>query len=401
VAADPSIVERADVARTVLAASEAALVELARALIAGEPADVAPRLFQLTQLPPQISTACERMLHDALSHVWPALWRHDPAPAVGLDGKRGRPWQRHAPVGLTFSTATLQLLRWLVASPAASLPPPPTHRRRFAPAVPRPVSDAVRAQLDAGWPAELTIGDQVMMYLAIHGTLGTLAQVRVSRHPRLRTSPLVWLAFADHLIAPHGVELPAELVTGDPAAVVAAAVPPEAQFAALCTGVGAIVVEAVRPLIGARWALVERAKLNLRHPATMLAIGSAQDVVLARFLAACDRHHRRDLASFVLDAAAESLRFASGPPAGQLDPQASLAMRARARLAAGALLRAVQTWAAWDREHRGVRFLDDDYAHSQELLRRFEAIGGAGAARAQAWLDDLAALAPAATVEPR
>jgi hypothetical protein len=90
----------------------------------------------------------------------------------------------------------------------------------------------------------------------------------------------------------------------------------------------------------------------------------------------------------------------------RLDPTSSIARRAAARVAAGALLRGVLTWAAWDRAHRGVRFIDDDYPATQRLLARFEPIQASGAARAAAWLADLASLVPttvlasAATVEP-
>jgi hypothetical protein len=76
-----------------------------------------------------------------------------------------------------------------------------------------------------------------------------------------------------------------------------------------------------------------------------------------------------------------------------LDPATPLSVRAAARPSAGALLRAVVRWTAWDQQHRGVRFIDDGYAASQLLLTRFEALGGA-AGRAVAWLDELASLAP-------
>jgi hypothetical protein len=63
------------------------------------------------------------------------------------------------------------------------------------------------------------------------------------------------------------------------------------------------------------------------------------------------------------------------------------------------VLRAVVRWGEWDQMHRGVRFLDDEYAATQLLLARFEAIQSAGAARAAAWLSDLASLVPS-TVAP-
>ena len=55
-----------------------------------------------------------------------------------------------------------------------------------------------------------------------------------------------------------------------------------------------------------------------------------------------------------------------------LDKVASLSDRAAAHKASGGFVRAVQTWRAWDGEHRGVRFIDDDYAAAQMLLSMYE-----------------------------
>jgi hypothetical protein len=49
-------------------------------------------------------------------------------------------------------------------------------------------------------------------------------------------------------------------------------------------------------------------------------------------------------------------------------------------------------WNDWDQEHRGVRFIDDDYARAQQLLAKFERIGSAGVDRVASWLSDLSAL---------
>jgi hypothetical protein len=106
---------------------------------------------------------------------------------------------------------------------------------------------------------------------------------------------------------------------------------------------------------------------------------------------------RRDLAAFVIEAAAAS---GLSPEPRKLDRSASLAIRSEARLAAGSLLRAVAHWRAWDQEHRGVRFFDDGYDRAQVLLAHFERLGLAHAARAARWLEDLAALPGRATLEP-
>jgi len=345
--------------------SEPDLVALARALIAAQPAAVWALLYGKHALAPAISTTCARLLGDALAQVWPALWRRGGSePGASIEGgavRRGRIWERHAPVGLTFSVATLRLLRWLVATPLTG------------PA-------AGLATLDA---APLTVGDQLMIYFALEATAGTTAQPAIAAQPLVRAAPLAWLGFIDRCSS-------------------GGAAPP--PFAGLCHGAGAIVVEALSRDLARRWRAVELSKRAIAAPQGLIELGGAQDATLDAFMAACDQHRRRDLAGFVIDAAAPLLRQGIAPVPGRLDPTIPLGTRAAARRAAGALLRGVTRWAAWDDAHRGVRFIDDDYAAAQLLLARFEAIGPAGTARAASWLSELAQLAPtpsgsAATVE--
>lgn len=344
-----------------VAASEHELLQLARGLIEADASEVCATLYRTRALPPAISTTCARLLGETLAHAWPALWRRgaiQPGASIsgaGGDGgsgghvRRGRIWERHAPVGLGFSAATLRLLRWLLATPLAA-----------------PISTL--APLAAG---PLTVGDQVMIYLALDAAAGTPAQAAIAAQPLVRAAALAWLGFADRL----GGEPPGEL-------------------ASLCHGAGAIVVEALTGELARRWRTVELGKRAIEAPDVLVALGAAQDATLGGFLAACDRDRRRDLAGFVIDAAAPLLSRGIAPFPARLDPEATLARRAAARVAAGALLRAVMTWARWDEAHRGVRFIDDDYATAQLLLARFEAIQATGAARAAAWLAELAALAP-------
>ena len=343
------------------AASEQDLVLLARGLVVRSP-EVTAMWGRGRAVAPTISAPCARLLGDALAQVWPALWRRGGTqPTTSLcDGgtRRGRIWERHEPVGLTFSVASLQLLRWLLGT---SLAAPLTTILPLA-------------------TAPLTIGDQVLIYLALDAAADP-AQAAIAAQPLVRAAPLAWLGFADQLAGP----------------------PP--AFASLCAGAGAIVVEALAGELASRWRAVELRKRAMTDPRALIALGAAQDATLAGWLAACDAQRRRDLASFVIDAAAPLFAAQIVPAPALLDPTATLAQRAEARVAAGALLRGVLAWSAWDQAHRGVRFIDDDYAAAQVLLARFEPIQSAGAARAAAWLADLASLAPttlppsAATVE--
>nr|HEX4316198.1 hypothetical protein [Kofleriaceae bacterium] len=343
-----------------VAHSERNLIAMARALVAPAREDVAPMLWGSRDMPKLIGPTAEQLIHDALSHAWPALWRRGHcAPDASLSGdgetvRRGRAWERHRPTPLTFSNATLLLLRWLVATPFSAS---------------RTSYQHLRAQT-------LTVGDEVALYLALDASAGTPAQAALAAQPFAYGSALAWLGFA-HLMPPP---------TGP------------VDFRTLTAGAGAIVVESLAPELAARWRAVELTKRKLIGADKLIALGASQDATLDAFQAACDRAHRRDLALFVVDAIAPLLARDLAPAPPPLDSQVSLSARSAARLAAGSLIRALLRWRDWDAQHRATRFVDDGYAAAQHLLGRYEVIGIPGGDRAAAWLADLSALAPSATV---
>jgi FtsH ternary system domain X6 len=346
-----------------VAASEADLVTMARALIAPHTYDMWSLVASSRPMPPKIGPTAARLVADALAQMWPALWKRDGArPGASIDNGRvvrGRGWERHAVTPLVYSSTTIALLRWMVGNALAS----GGHIEKL-PTMP------------------VQIGDQIAIYLALDVTAGTPAQAVIARQPLVQATPLAWLGF------PH-------LMTGTDT--------PDLE--ALVTGAGAIVVEALTLDLAARWRTIELGKRTMIDPDALVALGKAQDAILDGFMAACDRAGRRDLAGFVLEAALPLLERGIAPIPTDLDVTKPLSVRAAARNAAGALLRGVQRWREWDERHRGVRFLDDDYEASQLLLSRFERVGRAGVDRAAQWLADLASLAPtppvpAATIEP-
>lgn len=325
-----------------VAASEADLIAMARALVGSRHDDAALWVWRRPRvMPDEIGPTCGELLADALRQLWVALWRRDGArPGATVRGTRGRGWERHAPAALDHTAATLQVLRWLVTSsthaPLAAMP--------------------------------LGVGDQVVIYLALDLLAATPAQAQLATEPLVAAAPLAWLGFAP-------------LFQGRPP-----------SFASLVDGPGAIVVEALTGELGRRWQAVELSKRSITDPAALVALGAAQDATLGEFMAACDARRRRDLAGFVLDAAAPLLERGLAPIPMQLDPDAPLSARMAARNAAAALLRGVVRWRDWDDQHRGVRFIDDDYGAAQLLLTRYERVGRAGAELASAWISELAAL---------
>jgi len=329
-----------------VAASEADLIATARALIAPQAFDVWAVLCRSRKLPPHFGETCAALLEDSLRQVWPALLRRG-GTAPDRSGKRL--WERHPLVALPHSAATARFLRWLTTTPFAA----PPSAIETLPAMP------------------LTLGDQVLVYLALDVAAGTPAQHTLAVQPFVRDAPLAWLGFA------HLFDL----------------APAESMFDNLVHGPGAVVVEALAPEIARRWQAAELTKRALTSPTSLVNLGRAQDGTLRAFMAACDRRRRRDLALFVLDAAAPLLARDIAPMPPRLDPAAPLSVRTAARTGAGSLLRGVIRWSEWDQEHRGVRFIDDDYALAQQLLAKFERIGSAGVERTAQWLSELSALA--------
>jgi hypothetical protein len=344
-----------------VAASEHDIIMMARTLVMGPAAqdDIWQLLCASRPVAPKIGQTCAALLEDTLRHAWRALWLRGGARSsawIGTGARagtavRGRLWERHAPVPLPFTSASLELLRWLVATPFAA--PPST----LTPLPARP----------------LAVGDQLLVYLTLDAARATPALRVLADQPFIRAAPLAWLGHAGAL-GRRGATAP--------------------SFGSLTEGVGAIVVEALSGELARRWHAAELGKRAMFEPALLLELGAAQDQTLTGFMASCDAARRRDLASFVIDAAAPLLARNLPPTPAQLDPNTTLATRATARIAAGALLRAVVKWGEWDQLHRGVRFIDDDYAAAQLLLERFETIGASGVARATHWLSDLASLVP-------
>jgi hypothetical protein len=329
---------------------------MARALTAPQQLDVWSLLAGSRTMPAKIGPTCASLVADALSQVWPSLWAKDGArPGASVRGgkvARGRGWERNPVAPLDYSQFTIALLRWLVEMPLATAG----------------VVDKLAAK-----PA--TIGDQVVGYLALEVASETPAQLTIARASKVNLSPLAWLGFA-HVI-------PGE--------------PPDDPKAwdALVTGTGAVVVETLQQELAKRWRTVELGKRTMTDPETLVVLGAAQDATLTAFMDACTRAGRRDLAGFILDAMVPLLGREVAPFPNDLDRTKPLGLRMSARVAAGALLRGLSKWCEWDRQHRGVRFLDDDYESSQLLLTRFEKAAKHGAdILVPTWLAQLASLSP-------
>jgi hypothetical protein len=321
-----------------VAASEAEMLLMARTMLGAAGSDAVQSLLQQQRaLPAVIGPTALALLRETLGKGAIALlgraggWRNDISLAADPP-RRGRLWQRHQPIPLRFGTATWEVLRWLCSEPMHRPPPlPPTAR---------------------------TAADELLWYraavlLSNSGYRGAVAA--------LAGSPLCQLAFPDLISA------------GD-------AEPEPADLSVLCTGSTAVVMEGLQGKLAERWLEIERGKSQIGSSAELVQIGNAQERVLNGFLDAVDRAGRRDLASFLVDAAQALLQ---ARPAARLwirslAPDSALEARQTAARAAGAFLRAIDRMAGWWGELGTVAFFDEGYEAAQALLARWQLLGRDG-----------------------
>lgn len=327
--------------------SEANVLTLARVAVGLVPAQDALRLLVTSLAPPdKLGPSARAALQDTLSRgLVLALGRQ--GGWLGLDARRL--WERTPAPPLHFTGNTVRLLRWLVNAPLAEAEVPPLVLE-----------------------GALTPAEEAVVTILLEALHGTGCEAALARQPALRTSALVTLAHA-----------------GPMARALALDDVPAFDVARL-----ALWVDGLRSLLARAWVSAEADKAHVIDPGALARFGQAQGRVLAAFFTALDGAGRRDLATFLVDAAARWL--ALGRPvasySAQLPGDAPLRARTDARRASAAFLRAIATLRAWDEQHRGVRFMDDGYEDAQRLLKDWQRLGEAGFARAAALVRELDAI---------
>lgn len=310
--------------------SEAHLLMLARCAVGQVPTVDVLRLLASSVTPPStLGPTARRLLADTLGRgTVLALARQ----GGWREGPGGRLWERRPAPALHFSGSMVRLFQWLLRTP---------------------LGDPGAAPLALTEP--LTLGESVVVTLLLDALRGTGWESVLARQAVVRSSPLVVLAHLGELSRTAPLE---------PL--------PHLEVAQL-----AVAIEGLRGLFKRSWVAAERAKHEVTDPAVLLRMGEAQARVLASYLDAVDVAGQRGLATFLVDAAAEWLDGVTSADdlVRGLSPEAPLRERSAARKAAGALLRALTRLREWDREHRGVRFIDDGYDEAQALVRAWECLG--------------------------
>jgi hypothetical protein len=322
---------------------EANLLRILQCFLQRAPLEnVLPLLVQRSPRPPCLSRDAIALVQNALANGCVALlarggWRRERF-LCGQQIAEGRLWERTPPreLGLTFSPLTLDFLVWVTAAQA---------------------DDAKGSWQPPGNPA--TVGDLVLFYFA-YAALRETAVARVLRaQAQFSKHGLCRLAFPEDFADNPGKAEP--------------------EWTAWTASPGACVVEALQPALARRWQEVENRKGQIADWRRMLALGRAQELVLDTFLTAVDGAGRRDLARFLLKAAAGLLQ--DNPSArwwtAALDVRGlRLADRQGTYRAGLVVLRSMERLRQWDRQARTVGYLDEDYAAGQLWKADWESLGG-------------------------
>jgi|CXWL01.1.fsa_nt_gi hypothetical protein len=331
----------------VVSPKESELLSVARAVMGGAPFEAVQRLLlSPRKAPAHIGPTAAGLLKDMLGKgVVLALAKGGGA----LRDERGRLWERQKPARLDFGLSTVRLLQWLLEAPLGE-------------------SGAEGVVL----PETQGLGDELFLFSLLKLTQGTPAWHSVAQLEAARRSPLCALGFAFSLGLVAPLDAGHTYVWSEPA---------------LNT------VDALQAVLERQWLRSEAEKATVAYPARLKAAGLAQQKVLTAFLSAIDKAGRRELAHFLVRAGARWLAAIPDEGVGSvvagLSTTAPLRERQEARRAAAAPYRALVTLAAWDQEHRNLRFIDDGYAKAQSMVKVYDSLGERGFQKGARVLDGL------------
>lgn len=324
-------------------AAEAALLRLARVSVGAEPSGAALRLLAAKVDPPaQLGPTAAGCLSEALAKgMVSALAKGGGWVQLG----KQRLWERTAPPPLHFTANVIETLRWLLSAPLLEREPAPL-------------------TVSSPW----TPAEDAWLALFLHRLGGTGVEATLLRQKPVRQAPLVALMHAGALGFTAADQVPG-----------------------LDVAASATFVEGLSSELARAWVHAERAKAQLDRPAAVSAVGQSQALVLDAFLSAISAAGRRDLATFLVEAAQSRPALTLK----QFAPSWPLRERQQAQRDAGSFLKALVTLRHWQDEHRVVRFIDDGYERAQALLQPWSVFGDAGFRAAEAQLARLEALTDA------
>lgn len=324
---------------------ESNLVQIVRCFVGRVPLRQAmPLVFQSLEAPSCLSRDCVELVQETLSKgMLQILAREGWQRERFLQNDKvvsGRLWERHstADMALAFSPATLEWLIWTTAHPPARRP------RDFEEYFPR---------------ESLTVGDQLLLFLAFAALNDTLATPKFLKLPHFAQHGLLWLAFAEQL----GMHKAA----GEP------------DFGTWTQPSNAWILELLQPMLATSWYNLELAKQQVTSWQHIQSVGRVQERALTAFLDALEAAGRWDLSRFLLQAALSL--FESVPPQHvwfrRLDlRELRIADRTEVYHAGCAFLRVLERLRGWEQNARTIGFYDEGYTASQLWKSDWERLRG-------------------------
>ncbi len=325
-----------------VSASEFDLLSIVRAVVGGDGSSVAWLLHRDRNMQPALCPQTHDLVQEMLAKgVMLKLcqlggWRNTRS-IRGNEVLRGRLWERHESLALTYTDFSLQLL---VALTRESLEG----------------TDALVFRSPSKQAP--SIGDQLVACLALDAARESSCAEVVARAKPIRSAPLCWLMHADLLGQ-----------MGKP--------PAKIDFKSLLDGPGAVVLEALSDELARRWFAMEQGKSEVRNMADMEGIGLGQSRTLECFLPAVQQAGREDLALFVVQAAAKlhKARLSAQDFTSSLQKHKSMRERSAAMVGAAAFLDGLTPLLGWVQSKSSLRFFDDEYEAGQVFLEGWSSLG--------------------------
>lgn len=333
-----------------VAASEALILTVARAVVGAESPGAAEWILaKPAVLPAKMGPTSMELLQETLARgmILELVRRGGAEPrdhlSVGTAGKletaavkRGRLWERHPPPQLELSEFVLALLRWMVSAPLRE------KTEMICMAAPK------------------TAGDAYFAYLAFDLCARTFNTLAPLNERAFRALPLLWVGFADYLMAARTDE-------------------GTADYSPLLRGDQAMIFEALQSSLAERWTSILKRCSAIETNDELMLYGRFVRRVLDRTLTAIEAAARPDLTRFFLQAASSILGAFTEPGrfVERLKKSGRLADQVEARREAFAFLPALQRLQAFAEQARAARFFDEHYEASQLYLRLWETVGDA------------------------
>lgn len=331
---------------------EAGLLKILRYFLRQVPAEQAlPQVANRQDAPKCLSAGAVHLVRDSLAKgcvlylAREGGWRKDRFLRNGTQ-KFGRLWERSplAELTLNFSRHTLDFLIWITSV--------------------RP-ADANQKSSWSADVADLTPADQLFLFLAYEGLRENESGVALRLKQPFASLPLCRLAYPDDFAA-----VPAEVPV---------------DYKPWTVGQGALLLEAMQPVLTTRWLQLERRKGQIGQWDQLRQIGQSQERTLTAFMQACEDANRRDLARFLLKSLSTLLSTELTPAfwtGGLQGPgPGRLADRLETQRSALAFLRAGDRMHRWERWARSVSFYEDIYPIAQLWLLDWEHSFGERTAR--------------------